>query len=1001
MAIAPLERRLEQLNEALDEQAQRVETVETQPLEAEPMPAEMEQEEPVQIAGIGSAVKAAIGKLRKPAEEAAPRIEPPIAPPPPPAITPATQAVQDQQDAAKAAVSLGLGDKPTAQIVTKTEAAKRARPQITPQAVAAERQDVMDLRATTPPELEKPPLTQFNLPMMDTPESVKSTVEAINNLLDIKVQTITFDEVRDAAIKAGMDKSFINQLTSGQLQVNPENTYRALNAMTASANKLDGYMAKIATGNVTDVEKAEAAQWIHFHSVLQESVKGYQTNVAQSLSVMRIPRTGTADLKAITESLGAETDLVKFAQAYLDAGTPEGKAALITKLATGTPWEKAFTVYVNALLMGTGTMVKNTLSSLLFTPYRMAERELAAGIGAVRRGVGLGTDDVYRFSEVPAMLAATPQAVNDGWQLLKHAFAKGYPKDWLDPDKIARSQQRLELFKRGDPRFWRPEGSLLDAGIWGMNAAITLPGRTIMATDQFFKGLNYRYELVAEQTRAGLQAADAARAAGKSAAEIQKAADDAAEMVGMNPPEFLQEVAASSTFSQKVEGSLGEAMGALNPSSPLKFALRTQIPFISAPVNVMTAVVERTPLAFFSSNVRNSLKMGGKEGDLALAKVGLASSAMYGMSTAATNGAITGSGPGDKGQREAMVRQGWQPYSIVIDVGEGMDEGVRQALSQFPGSVRYGSGDYRDKVFLSYQGLEPLGALMAISADYVDYVKYEQDDSRINAFVGGAAFGLANYIMEHPFLTGVGNIAGLIGSGVPNTRQKIVETINFMTQTATTVGLTVADPFFRPLRQVTQVTDPYMRDYQINPNAPAGMKGLLDGLNKWKAQTPGLSDDLPPKLNIWSEPIEHEYAWSPLRLKEGKRRKSDQALIQLGVNVAMPGRDISGVDPDTQITGKTKLEAAEYNELLRIANQELKLEDRVLQVVDAIKEDTIKDKKDLIFYQNAMSDVISKTFSQARQLMLDPANQSEMSRAIRERIAENAAMVKEFGKGAR
>ena len=73
----------------------------------------------------------------------------------------------------------------------------------------------------------------------------------------------------------------------------------------------------------------------------------------------------------------------------------------------------------------------------------------------------------------------------------------------------------------------------------------------------------------------------------------------------------------------------------------------------------------------------------------------------------------------------------------------------------------------------------------------------------------------------------------------------------------------------------------------------------------------------------------------------------------------------------------------------------------MLEVVDAVKEDMLKDKKDLIFYQNAVGDVISKTFSQARQVMLDPANQSEMSRNIRERIAENAAKVKEFGKGAR
>ena len=204
MAIAPLERRLDKITQTIDEQAERVETVAAQPVELEPLPAELPQEEPVQIAGIGSAVKSALGKLRRPAAQApAPApVAPPVAPPPP-AITPATQAVQDQQDAAKAAVSLGLGDQPTVGIVTKTEAAKRARPQVTPQAVAVEREDVMNLRAQTTflgqAEFEKPPLTQFNLPQMDTAESVKSTVEAINNLLDIKVQTITFDEVRDAA----------------------------------------------------------------------------------------------------------------------------------------------------------------------------------------------------------------------------------------------------------------------------------------------------------------------------------------------------------------------------------------------------------------------------------------------------------------------------------------------------------------------------------------------------------------------------------------------------------------------------------------------------------------------------------------------------------------------------------------------------------------------------------------------------------------------------------
>jgi hypothetical protein len=526
-----------------------------------------------------------------------------------------------------------------------------------------------------------------------------------------------------------------------------------------------------------------------------------------------------------------------------------------------------------------------------------------------------------------------------------------------------------------------------------MNAAITLPGRTILATDQFFKGLNYRYELVAEQTRAAVMAREQALAAGKTAQEAQEAAIAASDNIGINPPEYLSELAAASTFSQKVEGKLGEVMANLSPSDPARFALRTQLPFISAPVNVMSAALERTPLAAFTKNFW--AKQGTKEGDLALAKVGLASGAMMTLTNSSMMGAVTGSGPGDKGQREAMIRQGWQPYSIVLEPGETLDEGVRQALSKFPGQVRYGSGDYAGKVFLSYQGLEPLGALLAMSADYVDYVKYEEDDSRINAFVGGTVFGFANYIMEHPFLTGVGNIASLIGAGVPSDRLQMVNTINYLTETATTVGLQIANPFTRPMRFMEQVQDPVQRDYQVNPNAPAGMKGLLDALNKYKANTPGMSEGLPPKLNIWSEPIEYESAWSPLRMKEGKRREVDQGLIQLNANISMPPRDVSAVDPVYETTGRTKLEAAEYNEMLRIANKELNLEQRVLEALDAFKVSMDTDERTKEFYQNQISNIFSKTFEDARKLLV------QRSPEIRARIAENAARVKEYGKGAR
>jgi hypothetical protein len=991
MAIAPLEQRLDKVSQELQDADTRREIAETQPLPepSQPEIAPMEDEGVLVASKISEGLKL-LKKLRKAPEPPPPRIEP--------QLTPEAQQVQSQQDAAKAATSLGLGDQPTAKVVTKVEASKRARPKVTPESVAAAREVKIQERPARTPEADRPPLAQFNLNRMETTEEVKATVDAINDQLGIKVKTIKFEEVKEAAIKAGMDMTFISQLTSpGKLIVNPENTYRALNAMTASAIKLDGYMQKIASNTATLEEKAEAAQWVHFHSILQESVKGYTGNIAQSLSIMRIPRDGRVPMQTITESLGTETDLVKFAQAYLDAGTPEGKAKLITKMATGTPWEKAFTVYVNSLLMGTGTLVKNFLSSAIYTPYRMAERSVAAGIGAARQVVGLGSADRYRIQEVGAMMVSSRQAIADGWQMAKYSFARGYPQDWIDPDKIARSQQRLQLFKRGDPRFWRPEVSLLDAGLWGLNAAITLPGRTILSTDQFFKGINYRYELVAEQTRAALSAADEARLAGASEADVRKAAEAASDAVAMNPPEFLHEMAAASTFSQRVEGKLGAVLAEMSPTDPLRFALRTQIPFLSAPINVISAVVERTPLAFASKNIQAAIKMGGKEGDMALAKVGMAGAAMYTLSQYGQD-FMTGSGPGNTAQREAMVRQGWQPYSFMIDVSDGVSEDLRKRLAGYPGAYRFGSGDYEGKLFLSYQGLEPVGAMLAMASDYNDYVKYENDDSRINAFVGGTVYGFANYIMEHPMLTGIQNITALFGSEYATGSAKAIGIVDYVTLESARITQSIANPFTRPLRAVRQEVDPMVREYRLDPNAPAGLRGLMDGLNKFKADTPGWSDSLPPKLNIWSEPVTYEYAWSPLRVKEGKMRKADQGLIAMGARVGMPSNKVSMKDPVTGIDADTQLLPEEYNEMLRIANRELDLESQIEEVLSEVKVNSITDKNDLIFYQIMVDERFKKVFSTARQMVL---MDSQFSAQIQSRIADKAQQLKQLGLGAR
>jgi len=905
-----------------------------------------------------------------------------------PSVTPEAATSVIVNDTAKSAVASGVTNSPmTAKTAARIEAGKK--PEITPEAFSSERKDVADLRATTDPALEKPPVTAFNLPVMDTTESIKTTVETMARMGGVETKTITFDDVRAAAENAGLGPKFIDDLTSNKLQVNPKNTFKALNAMVASAQHLDGLAAKVSNGTATPTELAEMAQTIHFHNLLQQSVKGYQTNVAQSLAVMRMPRDGAVDISTILENLGSDTDIVKFAQAYSNLKTPEGKAELIKGMAQGNPWEKLFTVYVNGILSRPGTQIKNALSNTIFLPYRMAERTTAAAAGTLRRGIGLGADESYELMEVPTMLASTGLAVKNGLELMAYAFNNGVPKGWTDPTKIARQQARMDLIN------FKDDGSLLSTGLKAINFVTTLPGRSLMSADEFFKGVNYTYELAAETTRTGIRAYDDALKAGGDIPAALKAQADAIDQFTLNPPDYITGLAETGTFTQKLTGAIGEMQASMNPNSATGFALRTQMPFISTPVNVMGEVVSRTPLAFATKSFWSNIAAGGKEADMAMAKVGMSSAAIYTFSQMASNGITTGSGPGDKGTRQAMERQGWQPYSFVIDTS-GMKEDVRDLFSQFPGSVRFGSGDYSGKVFLSYQGFEPVGALLAIGADYVDYARYEQDDSRLNAYVGGAVFGVANYMLEHPFLTGVGNIASLIGGNVPNSREHLVNIINGIAKIGTTTALKSVEPLSGFITSTKEKVDPLRRDYQADPNLGAGIKGVMDALNKWRSETPGLSQDLPPLLNIWSEPVQHEFSWSPLRMKAGKQNEVDQALIQLNANIAMPGRQLSMKDPDTGINSSTKLTSEEYNEMLRIANGTLELEKRVTAVVDLIKQDA--GRNDLIRYQNMISSVFSNTFEDARKIL---ANDSLYATDIQQRIRDKAQRLKEFGKGAR
>lgn len=966
------------LNQMID--SAEVNAVE-QPIETDFSPAEdsVFTGENVQVAGLGSVIEKIGGGVVKKViqRETKPIVKKVIE------KTPAQQV----KELATGAERKGIATQPEAKKAGKVQQLMNEEPQISVEDLQKTVDEVKPQIETTPPEELTPGKKEFNLPLISERNDLQAVVDAVAKQADIKTQNITFDDVVSSAKAAGMDDTFISKLTDGSITVNPTNTYRALEAQRASAEHLETLLRKFKANpeKVTPEMELEAMQTISFNSLIQRSVKNYQTNIAQSLAVMRIPRTGVISLDDATNGLMSKKDLMKFADAFLAETDAAKRAALIDSTAKSGWRDKTFSVFVNNILSRPSTHIKNALSNMIMMPIRGTEKSVASVIGTARRSMGIGADDQYFLSETYSSLSATWQALKDGFEMGKFAAKEGYSSTMDDASKIDLAKARTEIFD------YNADSPL--AGFWkSANFVATLPGRSLLSADEFFKGMAYRYELERTATREGIKAYENAIETGTQA-DADKAFELAAQSIYDNPPDELIGAAQEATFTKPLEGWAKKVQNVINDDSYAGFLARTQVPFVTTPINLNLQVLERTPLAALSKRIRTDIAKGGKEGDLALAKISMGTGVGMLFSSYAADGRITGAGPADKGQREALIRQGWQPYSIVYNAS-GMTEEQRKSFATMPVDVRYGTGDYDGKVFISYQGMEPIGAFMAMAANYNEYGRYENDNSKINAAAAGLAYGFYDYMMSSPFLQGLSNISSALGVGPQANQDQALKMFDELGKSLVTFAGKTVVPLSGLVTSVREHTDPYRRDYKIDPNAESVLPaGVREGINELINSTPGLSDKLPPKLNLWGEPVEYQYSWSPIRMSKGKQTEADQVIIQTGVKVQMPSRKISQTF-EKGLSVEVDLNTQEYNEMLRIANDPagIDLQNHIASVARDI------DNLPLFKQQKYISDMIQDAFVKAKKILL---TNSEYSADIQDRIQQRADIIKDVGQGAK
>ena len=788
----------------------------------------------------------------------------------------------------------------------------------------------------------------FNLARYQT-EDAAAIVGGVADALGIKTKAVTFDEIKAKASESGISEAFMSRLigNDGRMMANAVETYKALEVLESSANELDKLFRMVADGTATDVDKLKLRQQVAFHSLLQKGVKGMQTETARALAVFRIPREGNAtQIRQVLDEFGGDAALQDMANSYLTLETRAAKNQLVEKSMMSGVKDVWFTTYINGLLASPVTQAKNMIGNTLFGVFQIPERTIAAlygnvlpqGVRSWKSLVPGNTEEKIAFDEAITMALSLRNGITEGFSLASNAFRTGVPSDLRS--KIE-AQRGLATPSISSAAFDIAPDKWFGKAVDFYGTAVSLPGRVLMTQDEFFKGVLYRMEMNAQVARRAKTTYREGIESGLSEADAGARALLETEQLLTDPPRDLDDLAMEfarrGTFTADLPPALANLQKTFNHP-----ALKVIVPFFRTPANIGLEVIERTPFAPLSSRFREDIAKGGIYRDLALSKVTLGSALLATFGSYATEGKITGSGPKRKSEREALERTGWRPYSIKV------------------------GDDY-----YSYAGMEPISALLAISADYAEYAQKEPDAGKIEEVALGGAFGLMEFLKEQPYLQGVADMSRFLQAAEG---EKAKTFFNDLAKQygGFAIGGSPIGAYNSLVASIERLYDPTAKDTRASPDMPMGLRGFAEAFNKYRNRLPSFNDDLPEQLNLWGEPIMQGQGKAyemvlPTRVSPAQFSTVDDNLVRIGSPIGLPDRKLQGVE----------LDASQYNRLITIYSRNLGAKQGIAEVFNAPGFSLLP----LDEQQKAVQLVHSKYMDAAKKTLIseDPALQSKLS----------------------
>ena len=714
---------------------------------------------------------------------------------------------------------------------------------------------------------------------------------------------------------------------------------------------LEGNLTRAATGRIRDVSRSLG--------VLNEAYKKSATSPERAKL-----------LQDIIDQAGGDKSIDDIGQHYLALNSRGDRASIAEKSLLGNVRDVWYATWVNGLLSSPITHAKNIAGNALFGAWQIPEDMLTAAYGKARTMITGGTDRVT-MDEVMAKSSAMSSGLTDAFRLGAKAFKTNMPTDpatKLEFGKVGRDDFNLNF---GDSEF----GNALSNAVKYYGNVITMPGRALMAEDEFFKAVAYRGELHGLSMRESKNYYNDLLAKGmdeKTAS--QKAKDYFAELID-NPTDEIHEAATKHakvmTFTNELEGGMQDINKAINrdywgfPIAKLFF------PFVRTPANIVRETLSRSPMALPSA-LKLAIQEGGIEADKALAKVTLGSAAMYTMYQYTLSGQTTGGGPMRYEDAEALKATGWQPFSFVFK----KDDVNPALLRRFQDITNVTIGP--DKIYVSYESLGPVASLLGMASTSAEYSMLHPDEEGLDTLAIQGAAGVYQYMKDLPMLQGVSDIHDIFSSPSKNMADKVYAMLsNASTKTGEFLiggspvgaysGLRATfERYMNPEKTNTMREEMAVKGESkgFNESGSAIHDGFFKALADIKARNPMMNSNMPLAL----DPLTGETkssgkgnfyeTFSPFKRSDGQFVEGYATLIEYGIPAYIPEKTKDGV----------KLSAEQYNRWIELATDGGNLEERVVKLGKLYKR--VKGI-DMESAQTAINKEITDSYADAWQQLLD------------------------------